>query len=45
MAKLEAPFDRIRLDKIDLDADTENEEQFILLRDTLCYLLTMIAHK
>lgn len=45
MAKLEAPLDRVRLDQIDLDADTENEEQFIQLRDTLCYLLTMIAHR
>ena len=45
MAKLEAPLDRVRLHQIDLDADTESEEQFIVLRETLCYLLTILAHR
>jgi hypothetical protein len=44
MARLEAPLDRVRLHQIDLDADTETEEQFIHLRETLCYLLAILAH-
>ena len=45
VTKLEAPRDQVRLDAIDLDNDTESEEQYTLMRSALCHILTIIAHK
>jgi len=45
VTKLEAPADQVRLDVIGLDQDTDAEEQFMHLRDTLTYLLTILSHK
>ena len=44
--KLYVPEDgNLRLNAINLDQDTEAEEQYMLMRDTLHYLLTIISHR
>ena len=44
-AKLEAPFEYVRLSKIYLDCNTEDEENFIRLRETLEMILRLLMHE
>ena len=43
--RLQAPLDKVRLESIGLEKDTENEEQFIAMREALCHLLSILAHR
>lgn len=44
VAKLEAPA-RVRLQAVDLEKDTEFEEAYMEMRDTLCQILTLLSNR
>jgi hypothetical protein len=45
VARLEAPLDKIRLNTIDLSQDTDFEEQYLHMRETLGHLINILCHK
>lgn len=45
VARLEAPLDKVRLNVIDLNQDSDFEEQYLHMRDTLGHLISILCHK